>query len=263
MDLCYSPEEVAFRTEVRTFLAHELPAELAAEVKDGRRLSKAEHEAWQAILAERGWLAPHWPVEYGGVGWSVVERIIFELETALAHAPLVIPFGLSMLALVLIKFGREDQKRHWLGRMLRGEDWWCQGYSEPGAGSDLANIKTTAVRDGDDYVINGQKTWTTLGRHQCCCGLDGQAGGTQRLLEHLCKSALSNGGLTEYPLAEASNFRCVLITRAAAQEVHLALDAAETLPTKPDQASRVDFGLCEPERFKRNAETLDGRCDNE
>lgn len=98
MDLSYSPEEGAFRTEVRSFLAHELPAELAAKVKDGRRLSKVEHEAWQAILAKRGWLAPHWPVEYGGAGWSVVERFIFELETALAHAPLVIPFGLSMLA---------------------------------------------------------------------------------------------------------------------------------------------------------------------
>jgi alkylation response protein AidB-like acyl-CoA dehydrogenase len=165
MDLSYTPQEEAFRQEVRDFLAQELPKEIAQKAKKGQRLSKAEVERWQAILSARGWLAPHWPVEYGGAGWSVVERFIYEQEAAFAHAPSPIAFGLNMLAPVLIKYGSEAQKSHWLGRMLRGEDWWCQGYSEPGAGSDLANIKTMAVRDGDDYVINGQKTWTTLAQH--------------------------------------------------------------------------------------------------
>jgi alkylation response protein AidB-like acyl-CoA dehydrogenase len=165
MDLNFTPQEEAFRHEVRDFLAAALPPEIAQKARNGQRLSKAEVERWQAILNARGWLAPHWPVEYGGAGWSVVERFIYEQEAALAHAPAPIAFGLNMLAPVLIKYGSEAQKRHWLGRMLAGDDWWCQGYSEPGAGSDLANIKTTAVRDGDDYVINGQKTWTTLAQH--------------------------------------------------------------------------------------------------
>lgn len=165
MDLSFTPEEQAFQADVRSFLASELPPDIAAKARAGQRLGKAEIERWQAILSRRGWLAPHWPVEHGGAGWSAVQRYIFELEMALAHAPSPIPFGLNMLAPVLIKYGSQAQKAHWLGRMLRGEDWWCQGYSEPGAGSDLANIKTTAVRDGDHYVINGQKTWTTLAQH--------------------------------------------------------------------------------------------------
>ncbi len=165
MDLAFTPEETAFQAEVRSFLARELPRDIATKTRAGQRLGKAEIERWQAILSRRGWLAPHWPVAHGGAGWSAVQRFIFELEMALAHAPAPIPFGLNMLAPVLIKYGSEAQKAHWLGRMLRGEDWWCQGYSEPGAGSDLANIRTTAVRDGDHYIINGQKTWTTLAQH--------------------------------------------------------------------------------------------------
>jgi alkylation response protein AidB-like acyl-CoA dehydrogenase len=165
MDLDFTPQEEAFRHEVQDFLAAKLPADIARKAKNGQRLGKADVERWQAILSAQGWLAPHWPVEHGGAGWSVVERFIYEQEAALAHAPSPIAFGLNMLAPVLIKYGTDAQKAHWLGRMLRGDDWWCQGYSEPGAGSDLANIKTTAVRDGDDYVINGQKTWTTLAQH--------------------------------------------------------------------------------------------------
>lgn len=165
MDLNFTPEEEAFRVEVADFFARELPPAVAGKVRTGRRLTKADMEGWHAILNKRGWLAPHWPEEYGGTGWSVVERFIFELEAALAHAPMPLPFGFNMLAPVLIRYASEEQKEYWLGRMLRGDDWWCQGYSEPGAGSDLANINTTAVRDGDDYVINGQKTWTTLGQH--------------------------------------------------------------------------------------------------
>ncbi len=165
MDLRFTGEEEAFRTEVRTFLANELPARLSNKVRDGLHLKKADMEQWHAILNQRGWLANHWPEEYGGPGWSAVQKFIFENECALAHAPRIVPFGVNMLAPVLIKYATEAQKRHWLPRILDGTDWWCQGYSEPGAGSDLASVKTSAVRDGDDYLVNGQKTWTTLGQH--------------------------------------------------------------------------------------------------
>jgi hypothetical protein len=165
MDLAFTAEEEAFRTEVRAFLAAKLPARLADQVRTGKRLTKADLQEWHALLNARGWLANHWPEEHGGPGWSAVEKFIFEHECCLAGAPRIVPFGVNMLGPVLIKYGSEAQKRHWLPRILDGSDWWCQGYSEPGAGSDLASVKTTAVRDGDHYVVNGQKTWTTLGQH--------------------------------------------------------------------------------------------------
>src|SRR2546427_3121771 len=165
MDLSFTPEEEAFRNDVRSFLADKLPARLADKVKTGKHLSKADMEQWHAILNARGWLASHWPKQYGGPGWNAVQKFIFEHECALAHAPRIVPFGVSMLGPVLIKYGNEAQKALWLPRILDGSDWWCQGYSEPGAGSDLAAVKTTAVREGDHYVVNGQKTWTTLGQH--------------------------------------------------------------------------------------------------
>jgi len=165
MDLSFTQEDETFRAEVRAFLQDKLPARLSDKVRKGQRLTKADMEEWHAILNARGWLANHWPVEWGGTGWSVMQRFIFETEVALAHAPRIVPFGLSMLAPVLIKYGSEAQKKHWLPRILDGTDWWCQGYSEPGAGSDLAALKTSAVREGDHYVVNGQKTWTTLGQY--------------------------------------------------------------------------------------------------
>ncbi|MCG7624187.1 acyl-CoA dehydrogenase family protein [Epibacterium sp. Ofav1-8] len=165
MDLSYTAEQEAFRAEVRAFLAEKLPEQLSEKVRLGKRLTKADMEQWHAILNARGWLAPNWPAAYGGAEWDAVQRQIFEEEACLAHAPRVVPFGLTMLAAVLLAFGTERQKRHYLPRILNGEDWWCQGYSEPGAGSDLASLKTRAVRDGDHYVVNGQKTWTTLGQH--------------------------------------------------------------------------------------------------
>ncbi len=169
MDLQFTPEEQAFRDEVRAFLAEHLPLELSHKVQAGLRLDKADMERWHAILNARGWLANHWPAQYGGPGWNAVQKFIFENECALAGAPRIVPFGVNMLGPVLIKYGSEAQKQYWLPRILNGEDWWCQGYSEPGAGSDLASVKTTAVlkRDegGDHYVVNGQKTWTTLGQH--------------------------------------------------------------------------------------------------
>ncbi|RYF02337.1 MAG: pimeloyl-CoA dehydrogenase large subunit [Oxalobacteraceae bacterium] len=169
MDLNFTPEEEAFRAEVRAFLAEKLPARLSDKVANGKHLSKADMQEWHAILNERGWLANHWPEEYGGPGWTAIEKFIFEHECALANAPRIVPFGVNMLGPVLIKYGNDAQKRHWLPRILDGADWWCQGYSEPGAGSDLAAVKTTAVRgvdaQGEHYIVNGQKTWTTLGQH--------------------------------------------------------------------------------------------------
>ena len=140
MDLSFTPEELAFRDEVRHFVQHEVPAALRAKVRDGLHLSKAEHEQWHALLHQRGWLASHWPREWGGPGWTPVQRFIFDHECALAYCPRTVPFGVNMLGPVLIKYGTEAQKRHWLPRILNGDDWWCQGYSEPGAGSDLASM---------------------------------------------------------------------------------------------------------------------------
>ena len=169
MDLNFTPQEEAFRAEVRAFLAEKLPARLSDKVAEGKHLSKADMEEWHAVLNERGWLANHWPEEYGGPGWTAIEKFIFENESAIAHAPRIVPFGVNMLGPVLIKYGNAAQKAYWLPRILNGDDWWCQGYSEPGAGSDLAAVKTTAVRgtdaQGEHYIVNGQKTWTTLGQY--------------------------------------------------------------------------------------------------
>lgn len=165
MDLDFTEKDEAFREEVRAFLKDKLPARLSDKVRRGQHLTKADMEEWHAILNDRGWLAPHWPEDRGGTNWSVVQSFIFETETALAHAPRIVPFGVSMLGPVLNKFGTEEQKNHWLPRILDGTDWWCQGYSEPGAGSDLASLKTSAVREGDHYIVNGQKTWTTLAQY--------------------------------------------------------------------------------------------------
>jgi alkylation response protein AidB-like acyl-CoA dehydrogenase len=169
MDLNFTPQEEAFRAEVRAFLDEKLPARLSDKVAEGKHLSKADMEEWHAVLNERGWLANHWPEEYGGPGWTAIEKFIFENESAIAHAPRIVPFGVNMLGPVLIKYGNAAQKDYWLPRILNGDDWWCQGYSEPGAGSDLAAVKTTAVRgtdaEGEHYIVNGQKTWTTLGQY--------------------------------------------------------------------------------------------------
>ena len=169
MDLSFTREEEAFRAEVRRFLAEELPASLSDKGQRGLRLTRADMVQWHAILNRRGWLGTHWPREHGGPGWGPMQKFIFDHECALAAAPRVVPFGVSMLAPVLIKYGTEAQKQRWLPRILDGSDWWCQGYSEPGAGSDLAAVRTTAVRgcdaQGEHYIVNGQKTWTTLGQH--------------------------------------------------------------------------------------------------
>jgi len=165
MDLSFTPEEQAFREAVKAFLASDLPADIADKVKGGRHLTKEDHRRWQKALSRRGWLAQSWPKAYGGAAFTPVQKHIFDEEAARAGAPVIVPFGVSMVAPVIMKFGTEAQKRHYLPRILDLEDWWCQGYSEPGAGSDLAGLKTRAERVGDHYVVNGQKTWTTLGQH--------------------------------------------------------------------------------------------------
>ncbi|WP_170390817.1 acyl-CoA dehydrogenase family protein [Ruegeria arenilitoris] len=165
MDLSYTDEEKAFRDEVRGFLAEKLPKEISDKIRAGRNIGKEGYEWWHATLNERGWLNFNWPKEFGGAEWNAVQRHIFEEECAAAYAPRIVPFGLSMLGPVLQKFGSNEQQDYFLPRILNGEHWWCQGYSEPGAGSDLASLKTRAVRDGDQYVVNGQKTWTTLAQY--------------------------------------------------------------------------------------------------
>jgi alkylation response protein AidB-like acyl-CoA dehydrogenase len=165
MDLNFTAEEDAFRAEVRQFLKDNLSDEIVAKMRGMEELTKEDLESWHATLQSRNWLAAGWPVEHGGPGWNATQRHIFDEECCAANAPRIVPFGLGMLGPVLLKFGTEEQKAEILPRILDGSDWWCQGYSEPGAGSDLASLKTKAERDGDDYIINGQKTWTTLGQH--------------------------------------------------------------------------------------------------
>ena len=163
MDLSFSNEELAFRDEVRDFIAKNL----TEDAQRGQRLSpsaiveKPVFASWHAALYTRGWVAPYWPVEYGGAGWTPAQRYIFESECSRAGAPRLLPFGIHMVGPVIIKFGSQVQKDFYLPRILSGEDYWCQGYSEPGSGSDLASLKTKAVRDGDHYVVNGTKIWTT------------------------------------------------------------------------------------------------------
>ncbi|GAB4259268.1 MAG: acyl-CoA dehydrogenase family protein [Pararhodobacter sp.] len=164
MDLNYTEEEIAFRAEVRAFLKDKLPADLSAKVAAGEPLTKADMDLWHRLLNEQGYLAGPWPKKFGGGEWTAVQKHIFEEECAFAHAPRIVPFGVGMLAPVLMAFGSKEQQDYYLPRILSGEDWWCQGYSEPGAGSDLASLKTRAVREGDHYIVNGQKTWTTLGQ---------------------------------------------------------------------------------------------------
>jgi len=165
MDLEYKPEDLRFRDEIRQFLKDNVPPELSEKVRTRRHLKREDMVRWHKILAKKGWVAPGWPAKYGGTGWNSMQRHIWAEEYALAYAPPTLSFGLNLLAPVLLGFASEEQKQHYLARIYNAEDWWCQGYSEPGAGSDLASLRTRAVREGDYYIVNGQKTWTTLGQH--------------------------------------------------------------------------------------------------
>jgi len=182
MDLNYSPEETAFRDEVRTWLDGNLPHELRDKVLDYRELSRDDLLRWHRLLAGKGWVAADWPVEWGGTGWTVVQRYIFEEECGYAGTPPLVPFGLRMCAPVLFRFGTDAQKQRFLPPIYKGEVLWCQGYSEPGAGSDLAALKTRAVRDDGHYVVSGQKIWTTLAHYAdwIFCLVRTDAGGGKR-----------------------------------------------------------------------------------
>ena len=170
MDLNFSADDLAFQAEVRAFIADHYPPGLKAKFDEGEELSKEDFLSWHKALAAKGWAGIAWPVEYGGTGWTSVQRYIFAEESARADAMRLLPFGLNMVGPVIYTFGTPEQKAKFLPRILSGDDWWCQGYSEPGAGSDLASLRTKAERfTGDDgreyYRVNGQKTWTTLAQH--------------------------------------------------------------------------------------------------
>ncbi|MBE7635356.1 pimeloyl-CoA dehydrogenase large subunit [Sneathiella sp. P13V-1] len=165
MDLSFTDEELAFQAEVRDFLEKNLPADVKDRYERGLHFTKEGQVRWQRILNEKGWLAPGWPVEYGGTGWTATQKYIFSQELGRASAPPPIPFGINMVGPVIYTFGNQEQKDLYLPRILNSDDWWCQGYSEPGSGSDLASLQTKAVRDGDDYIVNGQKIWTSHAQH--------------------------------------------------------------------------------------------------
>jgi len=165
MRLEFTDEEQAFREEVRGFLRQKLSPAIGEKVLNGYELGREDILDWQHRLHERGWGGMSWPKEFGGPGWNSVQQYIFDEESALAGAPRLIPFGIKMVAPVIMTFGSVAQQQRFLPKISAGEEWWCQGYSEPGAGSDLASLKTRAVLDGDAYVVNGQKTWNTLGQY--------------------------------------------------------------------------------------------------
>ena len=165
MDLNFTAEELAFRAEIRDWVAKNLPKDISHKVHNALRLSRDDLQRWAKILGKQGWHGWAWPKQFGGPGWNAIQRHLFEEECALAGAPRVIPFGPVMVAPVIMAFGSPEQQKRHLPGIMSGEVWWSQGYSEPGSGSDLASLKTKAERRGDYYIVNGQKTWTTLGQY--------------------------------------------------------------------------------------------------
>ena len=165
MDLAFTPEEQQFRKDIRTWVSENLPADISHKVHNALRLSREDMQRWARILGKKGWLGHAWPTAFGGPGWNSVQKHLFEEECALAGAPRVVPFGPVMVAPVIMAFGNAEQQQRFLPGIASGEVWWSQGYSEPGSGSDLASVRTKAERQGNKYIVNGQKTWTTLGQH--------------------------------------------------------------------------------------------------
>lgn len=165
MNADFTAEELAFQEEVRSFLENDFPVEYREKIDASIRLSKEEIVLWQKILYRQGWAAPNWPEEFGGTGWSQTQKYIYATELGLIGAPEPVPFGMKMVAPVIMAYGSEEQKQRFLPDILESNVWWCQGYSEPNAGSDLASLKTSAVRDGDEFVVNGCKTWNTYGQY--------------------------------------------------------------------------------------------------
>ncbi len=165
MDMSFTPENEAFRQEVRDFIQGAMPAHIKAKAHGSGDFTHAETVEWHKILADKGWAAPAWPEEHGGPGWDVTERFIFTDECVRANTPGLSPFGLGMVGPLIIQYGTDEQKERFLPKILAGEEIWCQGYSEPNAGSDLASLQLRAEKDGDDYVLNGQKTWTSAAQY--------------------------------------------------------------------------------------------------
>jgi alkylation response protein AidB-like acyl-CoA dehydrogenase len=171
MDLRFTPEETTFREEVRAFIRDNLPTDIRDRMRLGHGPGKEDTVRWQRILNQKGWAGLSWPKEWGGPGWSAIQKMIFLEENQVAPAPELSSFNITMIGPVLIQFGTDEQKRRFLPRAANLDDWWCQGFSEPGAGSDLASLKTSAKRDGDSYVVNGQKIWTSTAHHADWCFL--------------------------------------------------------------------------------------------
>lgn len=165
MDLSFTPEEQKFREDIRAWVKENLPQDISHKVHNALELTRDDLQRWAKILGKKGWLGYGWPKEFGGPGWTAVEKHLFEEEAALAGAPRIIPFGPVMVAPVIMAYGNAEQHKRFLPGIASGEVWWSQGYSEPGSGSDLASVKTKAERQGDKYIVNGQKTWTTLGQY--------------------------------------------------------------------------------------------------
>jgi len=165
MDLSFTPEEQKFREEIRAWVKENLPQDISHKVHNALELTRDDLQRWAKILGKKGWLGYGWPKEFGGPGWTAIEKHLFEEEAALAGAPRIIPFGPVMVAPVIMAYGNPEQQKRFLPGIASGEVWWSQGYSEPGSGSDLASVKTKAERQGDKYIVNGQKTWTTLGQY--------------------------------------------------------------------------------------------------
>lgn len=165
MHVTFSNEEIAFRDEVRAFFRDQIPQDIHEKQRQRVPLSREDQVRFQKALHAKGWAGYNWPVEYGGTGWSLVQKYLFQIEMADANMPVIVPFGLGMVGPIIYTYGSEEQKQRFLPDILASSVWWCQGYSEPGSGSDLASLKTRADRDGDHYVVNGTKTWTTLAQY--------------------------------------------------------------------------------------------------
>ena len=203
MNLDFTADDNAFRDEVRAFVREQLPPAIRDKVANGVHLTRDEHLQWQRLLHARGgWNCPGWPKAFGGPGWSPVEQYIFEEECMLGGAPRLVPFGIKMVAPVIMAFGSAAQQARFLPKILAAEEWWCQGYSEPGAGSDLASLRTRAEKRGDKYIVNGQKTWNTLGQYAdwifCMVRTDHEAK-AQRGISFLL-IAMKSPGITVRPI---------------------------------------------------------------
>ena len=203
MDLQFSSEHEQFRNEVRDFVASHLPESIRWKVNNGLAIARDDYINWQKLLHTQGWAGVSWPSQFGGTGWDPIRQYIFEEEHAAAGGPRLLSFGLKMVGPVIMAFGSPEQQARYLPKILSADEWWCQGYSEPGAGSDLASLKTSAVREGDYYVVNGQKTWTTLGHYAdwmfCLVRTDAQANKPQQGISFLLID-MKSPGITVRPI---------------------------------------------------------------